>query len=280
MLDLQFLFYCFEIFFFYKTVCPVLCLFPALSVLLWPLVVYHELIQRMYTGLEPILMKLDYSMKGDTEHRKHDKRSERRPRLNNTVPFKSLSCARSHFFILFTILTLRQTLCFFGLLMHRILMHILFNLSIVVWSRCWLMSFSVLLMVCMCVFFLYTEIKKEMEVGHEPLVETESESDEEEEELSCFAPTVRTHLTPRLKTHRKLFFAVKCVKLWGCCRTTHMLAVLKSALPSVSGTKLCCCGARLPGLSFRSDHIPLQWAGGVERAREEMIILILGELFH
>lgn len=52
------------------------CLFSALSVLLWPLVVYHELIQRMYTGLEPILMKLDYSMKGDTEHRKHDKRSE------------------------------------------------------------------------------------------------------------------------------------------------------------------------------------------------------------
>ncbi|CAB1452827.1 unnamed protein product [Pleuronectes platessa] len=46
----------------------------ALSVLLWPLVVYHELIQRMYTGLEPILMKLDYSMKGETEHRKHDKR--------------------------------------------------------------------------------------------------------------------------------------------------------------------------------------------------------------
>ncbi|XP_077368464.1 reticulophagy regulator 2 [Festucalex cinctus] len=45
-----------------------------LSVILWPLVVYHELIQRMYTGLEPILMKLDYSMKGDTERRKHDKR--------------------------------------------------------------------------------------------------------------------------------------------------------------------------------------------------------------
>lgn len=45
-----------------------------LSVLLWPLVVYHELIQRMYTGLEPILMKLDYSMKGDAEPRKHDKR--------------------------------------------------------------------------------------------------------------------------------------------------------------------------------------------------------------
>ncbi|XP_019734089.1 reticulophagy regulator 2 isoform X2 [Hippocampus comes] len=45
-----------------------------LSVILWPLVVYHELIQRMYTGLEPILMKLDYSMKGETERRKHDKR--------------------------------------------------------------------------------------------------------------------------------------------------------------------------------------------------------------
>ncbi|XP_028837933.1 reticulophagy regulator 2 isoform X2 [Denticeps clupeoides] len=45
-----------------------------LSVLLWPLVVYHELIQKMYTGLEPILMKLDYSMKGDTQHRKHEKR--------------------------------------------------------------------------------------------------------------------------------------------------------------------------------------------------------------
>uniref|UniRef100_A0A6Q2YN94 RETREG1-3/ARL6IP-like N-terminal reticulon-homology domain-containing protein n=1 Tax=Esox lucius TaxID=8010 RepID=A0A6Q2YN94_ESOLU len=46
----------------------------ALSVLVWPLVVYHELIQRMYTGLEPILMKLDYSMKGDTQRRKHDKK--------------------------------------------------------------------------------------------------------------------------------------------------------------------------------------------------------------
>lgn len=51
-------------------------IYLVLSVLLWPLVVYHELIQRMYTGLEPILMKLDYSMKGDTEHRKHDKRSK------------------------------------------------------------------------------------------------------------------------------------------------------------------------------------------------------------
>ncbi|KAJ8281779.1 hypothetical protein COCON_G00042980 [Conger conger] len=46
-----------------------------LSVLLWPLVVYHELIQKMYTGLEPILMKLDYSMKGDTQpHKKKVKK--------------------------------------------------------------------------------------------------------------------------------------------------------------------------------------------------------------
>ncbi|KAL4635806.1 protein FAM134A-like [Arapaima gigas] len=49
-----------------------------LSVLLWPLVVYHELIQKMYTGLEPILMKLDYSMKGDTQHHKHDKKKVKR----------------------------------------------------------------------------------------------------------------------------------------------------------------------------------------------------------
>ncbi|KAK0146874.1 Reticulophagy regulator 2 [Merluccius polli] len=49
-----------------------------LSVLVWPLVVYHELIQKMYTGLEPILMKLDYSMKGDTERRKHDKKKVRK----------------------------------------------------------------------------------------------------------------------------------------------------------------------------------------------------------
>lgn len=58
-----------------------------LSVLLWPLVVYHELIQRMYTGLEPIFMKLDYSMKGETELRTHDKRkmkkeSEGEPRAD------------------------------------------------------------------------------------------------------------------------------------------------------------------------------------------------------
>ncbi|XP_074973783.1 reticulophagy regulator 2 isoform X2 [Caretta caretta] len=45
-----------------------------LSILLWPLVVYHELIQRMYTRLEPILMKLDYSMKAETLHLKHEKR--------------------------------------------------------------------------------------------------------------------------------------------------------------------------------------------------------------
>nr|XP_034983346.1 reticulophagy regulator 2 isoform X1 [Zootoca vivipara] len=45
-----------------------------LSILLWPLVVYHELIQRMYTRLEPILMKLDYSMKVETLHLKHEKK--------------------------------------------------------------------------------------------------------------------------------------------------------------------------------------------------------------
>ncbi|NXW21909.1 RETR2 regulator, partial [Circaetus pectoralis] len=45
-----------------------------LSILLWPLVVYHELIQRMYTRLEPVLMKLDYSMKAETLHHKHEKK--------------------------------------------------------------------------------------------------------------------------------------------------------------------------------------------------------------
>ncbi|XP_043360698.1 reticulophagy regulator 2 isoform X1 [Dermochelys coriacea] len=48
--------------------------FSVLSILLWPLVVYHELIQRMYTRLEPVLMKLDYSMKAETLHLKHEKR--------------------------------------------------------------------------------------------------------------------------------------------------------------------------------------------------------------
>ncbi|XP_023786224.1 reticulophagy regulator 2 [Cyanistes caeruleus] len=45
-----------------------------LSILLWPLVVYHELIQKMYTRLEPVLMKLDYSMKAETLHHKHEKK--------------------------------------------------------------------------------------------------------------------------------------------------------------------------------------------------------------
>ncbi|XP_042572918.1 reticulophagy regulator 2-like isoform X3 [Cyprinus carpio] len=57
-----------------------------LSVLLWPLVVYHELIQKMYTGLEPILMKLDYSMKGDTQHRKHDKRKLKKEQEEGDEP--------------------------------------------------------------------------------------------------------------------------------------------------------------------------------------------------
>ncbi|KAM9454900.1 reticulophagy regulator 2 [Clarias gariepinus] len=58
----------------------------SLSVLLWPLVVYHELIQKMYTGLEPILMKLDYSMKGDTQHRKHDKRKVKKEQEEGDEP--------------------------------------------------------------------------------------------------------------------------------------------------------------------------------------------------
>ncbi|XP_069838639.1 reticulophagy regulator 2 [Dendropsophus ebraccatus] len=49
-----------------------------LSVLLWPLVVYRELIQRMYTALEPILMKLDYSMKGEDLPRSHKKRQTKK----------------------------------------------------------------------------------------------------------------------------------------------------------------------------------------------------------
>lgn len=57
-----------------------------LSVLLWPLVVYHELIQKMYTGLEPILMKLDYSMKGDTQRRKYDKRKLRKEQEEGDEP--------------------------------------------------------------------------------------------------------------------------------------------------------------------------------------------------
>ncbi|XP_056114654.1 reticulophagy regulator 2 isoform X2 [Rhinichthys klamathensis goyatoka] len=57
-----------------------------LSVLLWPLVVYHELIQKMYTGLEPILMKLDYSMKGDTQCRKYDKRKLRKEQEEGDEP--------------------------------------------------------------------------------------------------------------------------------------------------------------------------------------------------
>ncbi|KAM3915836.1 reticulophagy regulator 2-like [Leptodactylus fuscus] len=49
-----------------------------LSVLLWPLVVYRELIQRMYTTLEPVLMKLDYSMKGEDMPRSHKKRQSKK----------------------------------------------------------------------------------------------------------------------------------------------------------------------------------------------------------
>ncbi|TRY69755.1 hypothetical protein DNTS_015386, partial [Danionella cerebrum] len=50
--------------------CPTEECASELSVLLWPLVVYHELIQKVFTRLEPILMKRDYSMKGDTQRHK------------------------------------------------------------------------------------------------------------------------------------------------------------------------------------------------------------------
>ncbi|XP_053554137.1 reticulophagy regulator 2 [Bombina bombina] len=49
-----------------------------LSILLWPLVVYRELIQKMYTTLEPLLMKLDYSMKGERLPRTHKKRQTKK----------------------------------------------------------------------------------------------------------------------------------------------------------------------------------------------------------
>lgn len=57
-----------------------------LSVLLWPLVVYHELIQKMYTGLEPILMKLDYSMKGERQRRKYDKKKLKKEQEEGDEP--------------------------------------------------------------------------------------------------------------------------------------------------------------------------------------------------
>ncbi|XP_063285372.1 reticulophagy regulator 2 [Pelobates fuscus] len=55
-----------------------ICYIILLSVLLWPLVVYRELIQRMYTALEPVLMKLDYSMKGERLPRSHKKRQAKK----------------------------------------------------------------------------------------------------------------------------------------------------------------------------------------------------------
>lgn len=98
-------------------------------------------------------MKLDYSMKGDTEHRKHDKRSEsyivRRPGLSYRT--SSLNQRAS---------TSKQSQLPF----------------VVPYAH---------LRVRTCVL---TEVKKEAEEGDEPRAETESES---EEELSCFAPTVQ-----------------------------------------------------------------------------------------
>lgn len=65
-----------------------------LSILLWPLVVYHELIQRMYTRLEPLLMQLDYSMKAEADalHHKHDKKSK-------GLPYPTGVLQRGHWFM-------------------------------------------------------------------------------------------------------------------------------------------------------------------------------------
>ncbi|KAM9305829.1 reticulophagy regulator 2 [Gastrophryne carolinensis] len=57
-----------------------------LSVLLWPLVVYRELIQRMYTALEPVLMKLDYAMKGEDLPRSHKKRQAKKEQEEGEEP--------------------------------------------------------------------------------------------------------------------------------------------------------------------------------------------------
>lgn len=57
-----------------------------LSVLLWPLVVYRELIQRMYTALEPVLMKIDYTMKGEDLPRSHKKRQVKKEQEEGEEP--------------------------------------------------------------------------------------------------------------------------------------------------------------------------------------------------
>ncbi|XP_072274126.1 reticulophagy regulator 2 [Pyxicephalus adspersus] len=57
-----------------------------LSVLLWPLVVYRELIQRMYTTLEPVLMKIDYTMKGEDLPRSHKKRQVKKEQEEGEEP--------------------------------------------------------------------------------------------------------------------------------------------------------------------------------------------------
>lgn len=57
-----------------------------LSVLLWPLVVYRELIQRLYTTLEPVLMKIDYTMKGEDLPRSHKKRQVKKEQEEGEEP--------------------------------------------------------------------------------------------------------------------------------------------------------------------------------------------------
>ncbi|XP_061432445.1 reticulophagy regulator 2-like [Lethenteron reissneri] len=56
------------------------------SVLLWPLVVYHELIQKMYNRIEPVLMKLDYSMRGGMLGRGHEQRRVRKEKTDGNEP--------------------------------------------------------------------------------------------------------------------------------------------------------------------------------------------------
>ncbi|XP_032831444.2 uncharacterized protein LOC116954769 isoform X1 [Petromyzon marinus] len=56
------------------------------SVLLWPLVVYHELIQKMYNRIEPVLMKLDYSMRGGMLGRGHEQHRVRKEKTEGNEP--------------------------------------------------------------------------------------------------------------------------------------------------------------------------------------------------
>lgn len=47
-----------------------------LFVLLWPLAVYHRLGQRMYLRLEPVLQRLDFSVRGYMIARQRERQCE------------------------------------------------------------------------------------------------------------------------------------------------------------------------------------------------------------